>query len=100
MTSPQIQIRDPERERQAEIGRGIACAIIDRCTALVDAGRVPQRIVLHPDAAHALGMFFASKGYGGRRLDHVCGIPIGEGSTGGEAVVIITADPADVVAKH
>lgn len=100
MSSPQIQIRDRERERLVEIGRGIARAIIEDCSRLVDQGRVPVRIVLHPEAAQAMGAFFASHGFGGRRLDTLAGIPIDEGSTGGEPVVIITADPAAVVAAH
>lgn len=100
MTSPQIQFRDSERERQVEIGRGIARSIIEQCSALVDAGRLPVRIILHPEAAQAMGWFFASHGFGGRRLDTLAGIPIDEGSTGGEPVVIVTENPVDVIAKH
>ena len=91
--------REQESQRQVDIGRGIAESIIRDCNRLVDAGRVPVRIVLHREAAHALGMFFASHGYGGRRLDTLAGIPIDEGSTGGEAVLIVTENPKDVVAQ-
>lgn len=100
MTSPHIQVRDRERERLVEIGRGIARAIIEECNRLVDAGRVPVSIVLHPEAAQAMGAFFAFNGFGGRRLDTLAGIPINEGATGGEPVVIVTENPKDVIARE
>lgn len=103
MTSPQIQIRSHDgdaMERQADIGREIAVRIIEQCNRLVDQGRVPVRIVLAPDAAQAMGAFFSRAGFGGRRLDTLAGIPIDEGSTGGEPVTIVTENPADVIARE